>query len=231
MFESFYYGALHHPLWSWVSVLLVLGAVRGLFGDRPPRFQDPFIRLFLVVFAVEIALDAWCTGGWTPLGEGDLAQNIAIVFVILGDWRYFVLVERYATGGSPREGASPWLRALLWALAIPIISGVGTRVFPEFFASPRWIFLVYELMFLGLALFLGLVVLPRRLASVSPAVRRFVLGVTWFEAAQYALWAYADVVILTYGDVGFAFRLIPNALYYAFFLPFVLWTAPREVEE
>ena len=171
VFESFYYGALHHPLWSWVSVLLVLGAVRGVFGDRPPRFHDPFVRTFLVVFALEIALDAWCTGGWTPLGEGGLAQNLAIVFVILGDWRYFVLVERYATDGPPRGGPSPWLRALLWALLIPIISGVGTRVFPEFFSSSRWIFLVYELMFLGLALFLGLFVLPRRLAAAPPAVR------------------------------------------------------------
>ena len=226
MFETFYYGALHHPLWCWVSVLVVSAVLLGLHGSTT-RFQDPFIRLFLWLFCAEIALDAWATGGWTPLGDGDLAQNVAILFVILGDWRYFVLVERYATGGAPRGGASPWLRALGWALLIPIISGVGTRVFPEFFASPRWIFLVYELMFLGLALFLGVVVLPKRLKGVSAPVRRFVLALTWFEAAQYALWAYADVVILNFGDVGYAFRLIPNAFYYALFLPFVLWRAPR----
>jgi len=207
-------------------VLLVSAVLLGLHGSNV-RFQDPFIRLFLWLFCAEIALDAWATGGWTPLGEGGLAQNVAIVFVILGDWRYFVLVERYATGGAPRAGASPWLRALGWALLIPIISGVGTRVFPEFFASPRWIFLVYELMFLGLALFLGVVVLPKRLKGVPAPVRRFVLALTWFEAAQYALWAYADVVILSFGDVGYAFRLIPNAFYYALFLPFVLWRAPR----
>jgi hypothetical protein len=226
VFESFYFGALHHPLWSWVSVVLVFAVLRGLHGSAV-RFQDPFIRLFVIVFGVEIALDAWCTGAWSPLGDAGLAQNIAILFVILGDLRYFVLVERYATGGSPRDGASPWLRALGWALIIPILSGLGARVFPEFFASARWIYLVYELMFLALALVLGVVVLPKRLDGVAAPVRRFVLALTWFQAAQYALWAYADVVILSFGDVGYAFRLIPNAFYYALFLPFVLTRAPR----
>jgi len=226
VFEPFYFGALHHPLWSWVSVALLLLVLGGLAGGAP-RLRDPFVRTFLLLFGVEIALDAWCTGAWSPLGEGALAQNVAIVFVILGDWRYFVLVERYAGCVEPRGGASPWLRALPWAVAIPILSGVGTRVLPEIFDSLRWIYLVYELMFLVLALVLALYVLPRRLASVPEQVRRFILAITWFEIAQYALWAYADVVILEHGDIGYAFRLVPNAMYYALFLPFVLWWAPR----
>ena len=226
MFETFYFGSLHHPLWSWVSVALIFACLRGLHG-REIRFQDPFIRFFLVLFGLEMAIDAWWTGGFTPFPEGTLAQNGAIVFVILGDWRYFVLVERYAGSEGHNEGPRFWLRALAWAFIIPVLSGIGTAIWPDFFADPRWIYLVYELMFLGLACALGVFVLPKRLEALPEPVRRFVLGLTWFVAAQYALWAYADMVILAYGDIGFGFRLIPNALYYAFFLAFVLRYAPR----
>ena len=226
VFETFYFGALHHPLWSWASVLVLFACLRGLHGHKV-RFADPFIPLFLTLFGLEIALDAWCTGAWTLLPDGDIAQNVAIVFVILGDWRYFVLVERYANADGPASGARPWLIALAWAFFIPILSGAGTAIWPDFFAEARWIFLVYELMFLALACVFGIFVLPARLKGAPEPVRRFVLALTWFEAAQYALWAYADVVILSYGDIGYAFRLIPNAFYYALFLPFVYRYAPR----
>ena len=210
-----------------MSVLVLLACVRGLHGGSP-RFKDPSIPLFLGLFGLEIALDAWCTGAWTLLPEGDIAQNVAIVFVILGDWRYFVLVERYAGPGGLVEGVKPWLSALAWAFLIPILSALGTLVWPEFFADTRWVFLVYELMFLALALVFGLVILPKRLSDAPEATRRFVLALTWFQATQYALWAYADVVILTHGDIGYAFRLVPNAFYYALFLPFVFRYAPRD---
>jgi hypothetical protein len=36
------------------------------------------------------------------------------------------------------------------------------------------------------------------------------------------------VVILAGWDFGFALRILPNVLYYAFFVPFVFATAPRE---
>jgi hypothetical protein len=49
-----------------------------------------------------------------------------------------------------------------------------------------------------------------------------------FEIVQYALWALADVLILSGMSWGFLLRIVPNSLYYAFFLPFVWWTAPRE---
>ena len=52
---------------------------------------------------------------------------------------------------------------------------------------------------------------------------------TQFEIAQYVLWAGADVVILSGHDVGYLLRLLPNAMYYALFVPFAWWSAPEEL--
>jgi hypothetical protein len=40
-------------------------------------------------------------------------------------------------------------------------------------------------------------------------------------AAYYGLWAAADVLILCGVDAGWPVRLVPNQLYYGFFVPFV----------
>ena len=43
------------------------------------------------------------------------------------------------------------------------------------------------------------------------------------SAIYYALWAVADVLILAGRDVGWALRIVPNQLYYAFWVPVVWW--------
>jgi hypothetical protein len=68
-----------------------------------------------------------------------------------------------------------------------------------------------------------MVVLPRRLRACGEPARRAVFALTGYEIVQYALWATADVVILwAKSDAGFAIRLVPNLMYYAFFVPFAL---------
>jgi hypothetical protein len=52
---------------------------------------------------------------------------------------------------------------------------------------------------------------------------------TDFELVLYVGWALSDVVILVGHDVGYLFRLVPNVLYYAVFVPFALRSAPAEV--
>jgi hypothetical protein len=43
-----------------------------------------------------------------------------------------------------------------------------------------------------------------------------------YSAAYYALWLTADVLIVLAGlDLGWAIRMVPNQLYYAFWTPFV----------
>ena len=45
-----------------------------------------------------------------------------------------------------------------------------------------------------------------------------------YVAVYYALWATADLLILGTGrDVAWALRIVPNQLYYAWYLPFVYW--------
>jgi hypothetical protein len=61
--------------------------------------------------------------------------------------------------------------------------------------------------------------------------RRWSLFATHFEIAQYALWALADVIILGGHDVGYALRLVPNTMYYVLYLPFVAWSAPRDLAD
>ena len=231
MLSQFYFSAVHHPLWCWVSVFFTLGAVLGVLRSAP-QFKHPFVKTFLILFSVEIFLDALCTGHLTPFPEGGVVeQNIGIVFVILGDWRYFVLL---AFGFALVRGESDsslslrgWGGAFGCALVLPILSGLGTKVAPELFADVRVVYLAYELVFMSLALVLAAFILPSRLASLDAETRRLFIAISWFEVVQYGLWSYADIVILDQGEIGFAFRLIPNALYYAAFLPMVYYWAPR----
>jgi hypothetical protein len=188
---------------------------------------------FFALFAVEILADALATGGWSPLSllKSRWTTPIAIAFVILGDFRYFLLVERFARAPSPADRTPPsaWAAAAGLSLVVPALSAAAGRVLPA--GDSRWTFLTYEAMFLVLALALRFAVLPRRLAPAGAPVRRWLLALTTFEVVQYALWALADVVILSSGaDAGFALRIVPNAMYYAAFLPFVAWTAPAEVD-
>ena len=44
------------------------------------------------------------------------------------------------------------------------------------------------------------------------------------------LWATADVLILAGVDLGWALRLLPNQLYYAFTVPFFWWRTRRRSE-
>lgn len=230
MFQSVYESPWHNPA-SFFAINLVFAAV--LFAAEVRRrargteaADGRFLRAFLALFLVEISADAWLTGGWSPLPGTWLsshATGIAIAFVILGDFRYFLLVERFAPPGSGRFSAAQFARALALAFVVPVASLVLRLGLPN---DQRVTFLAYEVVFACLATALRFVVLPRRLEP--GAVRQWLLRVTSFEIVQYVLWALADVVILAGMDWGFALRLVPNTLYYAGFLPFVFATAPRE---
>jgi hypothetical protein len=78
----------------------------------------------------------------------------------------------------------------------------------------RW--LCYALRFRALALWL-------RRGAHDPALRA-VLG---YVVAYYALWASADVLILAGVDFGWGLRVLPNQLYYSFFVPFAYLRVAR----
>jgi hypothetical protein len=104
-----------------------------------------------------------------------------------------------------------------WAL-----EGVLRRGWPGLPDQTIW--LLYELAFLTLALVWRSVLVPRWTAEQAPRRRSFLRDVLAYAATYYALWASADVLIMVFGvDAGWALRVVPNQLYYSFFVPFVFW--------
>jgi hypothetical protein len=232
MFERLYASGWHNPGLFW---LVGAGFFVWLLRARP------FLRSFLLLFTLEILADAWQSGTLaSPLvAAAGLATPVAIAFVILGDHRYFLLVERYASiEGEPSKAALAGLGPCAHlAGRARIRAGRAHRVRPS---CTRWPCRSTSPTRAAPSCS------TRRCSSCSPShcasaccrgaspmrASPFAAGsygVTSFVAVQYALWATADVVILaTGGDGGFLLRIVPNVLYYAAFLPFVAATAPRE---
>jgi hypothetical protein len=234
IFAAIYDSPWHHPVLCWAATPLVLGALwRARPGAGAARNAKMLWQLALLGQLL-IVLDALSTGAWSPIDPTTLASSVAgLLWVVLGDLRYFVLVERFAppslpSGGPPRPFVS---RAFALSLLIPWLSATISAAVPTLFQQARWKFLVYEVLFLLLLSFIRWVRLPRQLAALPPspetaALRRWLNLLTSFEMAQYALWVLADVLILAGVPAALLLRLIPNLLYYVAFVPFAYFTAP-----
>jgi hypothetical protein len=70
------------------------------------------------------------------------------------------------------------------------------------------------------ALVLRTWIVPARVPAATPRLQAYLRTVLAYVAIYYALWATADVIILAGFDLGWALRMLPNQLYYAFFVPF-----------
>ncbi|MCC6522956.1 MAG: hypothetical protein IT373_09865 [Polyangiaceae bacterium] len=220
------FEAIYTSLWQQPAAFWACGAVFALLAWR----KLSFLAGFTLVFLVEILGDAWLTSDLSPAHGQPAAQWVAIAFVVLGDYRYFLLLGRFgrrhaetALGRTAAAGVA--LRALAFALVVPLASIVPQKLFPDVYTTGRPVFLTYELLFAALALGVLVLWLPRVRPS-DPAVARWLTRLTLFELVQYVLWALADVVILLGVDAGFLLRLIPNAMYYCLFLPFAFFAAP-----
>lgn len=215
MFEAIYASGFHNPGLFWLAAFVLVLVVAA---------RLPFLYGFLLVFAFEIAADALASGALSPVPK-DAAYGtpLSIVFVILGDLRYFVLFFGYGKGGA--KGPLT-LRIVGFSLLVPVFSAVAGALVPALGSPLRVTFLTYELMFFALSLTLRGALARGLFSSATPEIRRFLRLITTFELVQYGLWALADVVILQGIDAGYLLRLAPNTMYYALFLPFVLWAAP-----
>lgn len=215
-FERIYASPFHDPIAFWLAGLVFVLILAS---------RLPFLAGLLVFFTFEIAADALFTGALSPIPKGaSWGTPVSVAFVILGDFRYFLLVERFTREG--RTLPRVFVAAAAWAFVVPVTSFALRSATPSLAAPVRVTFLTYEILFFALALVLRFAVLGRRAAGAPPEVRRWLSEVTVFEIVQYGLWAAADIVILSGLPVGFLLRLVPNAMYYAFFLPFVLLRAP-----
>lgn len=222
MFEAIYQS-------PWTATALV--AAVNLIGLAAWLRRRTFLVAYLVLFAVASFADALRSGIWSPL-HGIAAENdIGLLFVLLGDYRYFLLLERFAvrpnSGPSDRTATKAWFTTFGFMAVVPLIAYAlmkGAQV------TGRWSFLAWEAMFVVWALALRFFVYPRRLAAAPTAIRTWLFEITRLEVAIYALWVAADVIILLGADAGFALRIVPNVLYYGVFLWFVAFRAPPEVQ-
>ena len=226
MFLDFYTSDLQSAYALWPVPLLFLAWLR-LRGGRPAATRDAaFVRAYATFFAVETVLDSLVTGPLTKLlglAGTPVGLVVLIFFVLLGDFRVLYLLQRLSFPDRARERLLA--EAAAWTLIVPL-AALSIRAALETVRGSlgeNAIWLIYELCFLALALVLRQVVLPRWVAG-SGRERRlaYLRSVAGYVAVYYALWAGADVLIQIFDlDVGWALRVIPNQLYYVFYVPFV----------
>jgi len=217
--QEFYVAGWQFP-WAVMVVPFAFALYRAIARESRERSLDPalsgFASRWVTLFTLETLLDPLATGPLaSALGSHFASQTLGLTFVLLGDFRVFWLVLRLR---SPEQTTA---RAALEAAALcaiaPTLAGlVALRDLP-----PQAMWLTHELVSLGLAFALNRFALPSELTH--PRHAEFVRSVLGFMAAYYGLWASADVLILCGVDAGWPVRLVPNQLYYGFFVPFVWW--------
>lgn len=225
MFLSFYTSDFQTTYATWPVPLAFL-AWLVLTGGRPTATRDAaFLRAYAVFFAVETVLDSLATGPLTRLlglAGTPVGLVVLIFFVLLGDFRVLYLLQRLSFPDRARERLLA--ESAAWTLVVPLVA-LSIRAALETLTGAlgeNAIWLIYELCFLALALVLRQVVLPRWVTGPGRARRlAYLQSVATYAAVYYALWATADVLIQVLDlDVGWALRVIPNQLYYAFYVPF-----------
>ena len=213
--EAFYASAWQHPGALWLAA----GIGAALCLAR--RDLDPSTRAYCLVLAVLSAGDAWLTASHV-VGIGalpaSLASAVPLGFVLAGDLRYLLFVESARGDGRIAITGLGLARAVGLTLIVPVFAQVvASRLAP---GNPRVLFLVYELAFCALTV---------ALLMLHPQARAltWVRAVSGFVLLYYGLWAAADSWILAAGaDLGFALRVVPNALYYGGLFAAIAWLAP-----
>lgn len=230
-FREFYQSDAQSVYALWIVPLLFLAWLvltpTGRAGASSPwRAGDAsFLRWYSILFGLETVLDPFATGPFLrATGQQDTALGTAVLFlfVLLGDFRVFLLLFRMARPERPLGATIA--RAAAWTFIVPIATWVvNTSLHALRPGLPsQTIWLVYELFFLAMALWLRGSFVPSEVGANDPVRRRGLRAAAGYVAVYYALWALADVLILVFGlDAGWLLRVVPNQLYYAFWLPFV----------
>lgn len=221
-----YYSELQN-LYSLLVVPLAFLAYRLAAPADLARAVVPgaarFVARATLVFAGLTMLDPIATG---PLVASEALRGTAaatlvpFLFVYVGDLR--VLLVAFAVARPGRPFASTLARAAAATAIVPISTGIlyGAlrMVAPD--VHGQWLWMIYEAGFLALCVFAVRIGLAK--AGIAGPGRTFLEALFGYSAAYYALWLAADVLIVLAGlDLGWAIRMVPNQLYYAFWAPFV----------
>jgi hypothetical protein len=221
--RAFYQSDLQ-SVWSLLPVpALFLVYLLLAPGARGRSFETRFLWRWAVLFSIETMLDPLVGGPVVrTLGApAGVATAVVLVFVLLGDfrvyWLLFALALRDAGRGARlAAAATPVVALLAWTG-----DGLWDRLAPD--ASGQRLWLIHELLFTAVALWLATRWLPARVTD--PILLRFLRRVCGYVVLYYALWAACDALwTATSLDVAWLLRAVPNQLYYAFFVPFV-WLA------
>ena len=194
-------------------------------GERAiVRAAHPLVSRLLIAFALLTILDPACTGplsralGWS----GNMAgTGVMFAFVLLGDFRVFLMLRVIASPERELRENLPW--ALGMMLVVPISAGLLHALLDLLISDlhGQWLWILYELGFLLLIGALGRRWVPT-VAANDPEQASLLRALCGYSAAYYALWAFSDLlIVLGELDLGWAIRIVPNQLYYAFWVPFV----------
>jgi len=217
-FAAFYDSAWQHPWLLWAAA--IAGVAIALSRSR----LHPSLRRYALALGALSALDAWLTSSHV-YGVGAKSAPwdsvVPLFFVLAGDFRYLLLVVAGTATGRLDASVRDVATALGLTVIVPVASQLVLWALPEAQSGSRVLFLVYEGMFFALA---------GALARFHPNVRRttWLRRLTRFVQLYYGLWATADLLILATGtDLGFALRLVPNALYYGGLIGAIAWLAAQ----
>jgi hypothetical protein len=217
--QAFYAGDWQFPFAVMVVPFAFL-LYRAIARERRESALDPalapFVSLWVTVFTLATLLDPIATGPLAKATGSHFAeQGLSTLFVVLGDFRVYWLVLRFRTPGQTSGRAAA--EALAVSLPAPLLAGLVTLRA----GTGQVMWLTHELASLAIAFALARLALPNE--AERPRHASFVRSVLGFLAAYYGLWAAADVLILAGIEAGWPVRLVPNQLYYGFFVPFVWW--------
>lgn len=227
IYDRIYDSALHHPGLCFVAAVPVLWALLRARPDGAAASDRAWLWRFALVFQLLIVLDAYFTGAWAPLPPAHpLIVALAVLFVVVGDLRFFLILERL-TDPLRRTGRA-LLRATAWASALAIASFAVSRALPALLPTKRELFLLFESLFVVLLVVLRAAWLPRRVdRAAQPELYLYLHRLLLLELAQYALWAGCDVFVVLGLRQALLVRIVPNVLYYVVFVPAAFFLAPR----
>jgi hypothetical protein len=241
LYRSDLQGAVAVTIVPFLFLLYLVWTERPAGGVVPAAAR--FVHVWAGTFAVLTIVDPLAGGPLLralDLADAPIATIVTVGFVMLGDFRVYLLVFTLMTWAGTRHDARvadpvfavrdairlvpprALLAAVLATLVVPIVAfGVDGALRARNPHLPEQsIWLTYEITFLVIALVLRNVVVPARVPAAEPRLRNYLRRVLTYVAVYYALWATADVIILAGTDIGWALRMIPNQLYYAFWGPF-----------
>ena len=221
--RAFYESELQ-GLWALLVVPVLWLAVRLVRGRSAGEGVEPaaarFVDAFALVFAVQTLLDPVFTGPIARALPAPWPTALSLLFVLLGDFRVFLLVA-FLAGGRDRLRPALAEAAALTPI-VPIFAWLATRALGAALGPlpGQVLWLVHETSFLVLLLWLRGRVAAREPDPAAPRAR-YLRAVLLYVGAYYALWALSDVGILLGFEWAYAVRAVPNQLYYALFVPFV----------